>query len=168
MKIKALIISTVAAIAFSSFAYAQDAKPIDNQDSNAQEKSLGKREQKHRRHGKNSVMRGLKELNLSDAQKEQVKLLKERNKSQFQPQREEIKTLASKKHDGIITADEENRLKELKGQMKANGQKSREEMMTILTPEQKSRFDQKRNEMRGKMKERRGNRGESTRKPQEN
>jgi periplasmic protein CpxP/Spy len=168
MKVKAFIISTVAVVAFSSFAYAQDAKPTDNQDSTKLEKSVGKRGQKHGRHGKNATMRGLKELNLSDAQKVQVKSLKERNKVQFQPQREEMKTLASKKRDGIITADEEIRLKELKGQMKANGQKSREEVMAILTPEQKSRFEQMKADRRGKMKERRENGGESTPKPQEN
>lgn len=157
MKIKSIILSSVAVIAFSSFALAQDVKPTDNQDSAKQERGQGKRggERKHR---KGKMMRGLHQLNLSDAQKEQMKSLRERNKSQFKPQREEMKTLMSKKRDGIINADETNRMKELKAQMRENGKKIHDEMMSILTPEQKTQLEQTRNEMRGKMKERRGNR----------
>jgi periplasmic protein CpxP/Spy len=163
MKIKSIIISSVAVIAFSSFAFAQDVKPTDNQDSVKQERGQGKRggEGKHGRHGKDKMMRGLHQLNLSDAQKEQMKSLKEQSKLQFQPLREEMKTLSSKKYDGIITNEEQSRLKELKAQMRENGKKMHEEMMSILTPEQKTQFEQMKTEKRGKMKERRGNRGEN-------
>jgi Spy/CpxP family protein refolding chaperone len=160
MKIKSLIISTVAIIAFSSLSYAQDVKPTDNQDASKQEKHSGKRGGKHNGNKGEFAMHGLKKLNLSDAQKEQFKALKEQNKSQFAPQREEMKTLASKKRDGIITADEETRLKEMKVQMMANGKKMHEEMMNILTPEQKTQLEQMKTERREKMKERRGNRDE--------
>jgi protein CpxP len=173
MKIKSIIISSVAIIAFSSFALAQDVKPTDNQDSTKQEKRFGKRggnrefggERKHGRRGK-AMMHGLHKLNLTDAQKEQMKSFRERGKLEFQPQREEVKTLVSKKREGIITADEENRLKELKGTMKANAQKMHEEMMNILTPEQKTQLEQMKAEKRGKMKERRQNREEKKPTPQ--
>ncbi len=157
MKIKSIIISTVAVVAFSSFALAQDVKPTDNQDAAKQERRQGK----NGRHGKDKAMRGLHKLNLSDAQKEQMKSLHERNKTQFQPQHEEMKTLMSKKREGIITDEEQSRLKDLKAQMRENGQKMHEEMMTILTPEQKTQMEQMKTEMRGKMKQRRGNRGEN-------
>jgi periplasmic protein CpxP/Spy len=171
MKIKSIIISSVAIIAFSSFAYAQDVKPTDNQDSAKQGKRGGNREfsgeKKHGRHGKD-MMRGLHQLNLSDAQKEQMKSFREKSKSEFQPQRDEMKTLISKKREGIITVDEENRLKELKGTMKANAQKMHDEMMGILTPEQKVQFDQMKAEKLGKMKEHRQKRGEINEKPKDN
>jgi periplasmic protein CpxP/Spy len=165
MKIKSIVISTVAVVAFSSFAFAQDVKPTENQDAAKQQKgsrkSDGKRgfggEKGGKRHGKEMAMRGLHKLNLSDAQKEQMKSLHERAKLQSQPQRDEMKTLSGKKRDGIITNDEQSRLKELKTQMRENGKKMHEEMMSILTPEQKAEMEQKREEMRGKMKERRGN-----------
>jgi periplasmic protein CpxP/Spy len=168
MKIKSIIISTIAIIAFSSLVYAQDAKPTDNQDSANQEKTAGKNKKNHKKHGKDMAMHSLEKLNLSDTQKEQLKNLKEQHKSKFQPLREEMKTLSSKKHDGIITTEEENRLKDLKSEMKTNGQKINEEMMNILTAEQKTQFEQMKAERRGKMKERRGNSVEPTAKPQEN
>ena len=73
---------------------------------------------------------------------------------------QEQKQLAAKKHNGLITADEENRFKNLREQMQANRKKIHDEMLTILTPEQKTQLDQMRTEMREKMKERRMNRGE--------
>jgi periplasmic protein CpxP/Spy len=174
MKIKSIIISTVAVVAFSSFAFAQDANRTDNPNAAKQERGQGRRggEGKHGRRGKDMMMRGLHQLNLSDAQKEQMKSLRERNKTQFQPQHEEMKTLMSKKREGIITDEEQGRLKDLKAQMRENGQKTRDEMMTILTPEQKTQMEQMKTEMRGKMKQRRGNRGENDSKtpvtPQDN
>jgi periplasmic protein CpxP/Spy len=162
MKIKSIIISSVAIIAFSSFVLAQDVKMTESQDAVKQERGQGKRsgEGKHGRHGKDKMMRGLHRLNLSDTQKEQIKSLRERNKTQFQPQHDEMKTLMSKKRDGIITNEEQSRLKELKTQMRENGQKMNEEMLSILTPEQKTQMEQMKVEMREKMKARRGSRGE--------
>ncbi len=176
MKIKSILLSTAAIITLSSFSYAQEVKPIENQDSMKQEQRIGKRGEKrgfggkrHGKHGNKMGMRGLEKLNLSDSQKEQINALKERNKSQFAPQREEMKTLASKKRDGIITADEQNRLKELKGQMMESGKQTHTEIMNILTPEQKTQLEQMKTEMRGKMKERKELRkGKKPETPQEN
>lgn len=166
MKIKTILLSSFAVIALSSIGFAQEVKPTENQDTVRKERGLGKRGdgklggKRHGHRGKEMAMRGLHKLNLTDAQKAQLKDLKERNKSQFATQREELKQLAAKKHNGLITADEENRFKNLREQMQANRKKIHDEMLTILTPEQKTQLDQMRTEMREKMKERRMNRGE--------
>jgi protein CpxP len=175
MKFKTIILSSFAVIALSSISFAQEVKPTETQDTVKKERGFGKRGEGkfggkrggHR--GKEMAMRGLHKLNLTDAQKEQFKGLKERNKSQFAPQREEMKQLASKKRNGLITAEEENRFKELKGQMQENRKKMHDEMMTILTPEQKTQLEQMKTEMRGKMQERREMRkGKKAETPKEN
>lgn len=171
MKIKTILLSSFAVIALSSISFAQEVKTTENQqDSVKKERGLGKRGdgklggKRHGHRGKEMAMRGLHKLNLTDAQKEQLKGLKERNKAQFAPQREELKQLAVKKRNGIITADEENRFKDLREQMQANRKRIHDEMLTILTPEQKTQMEQMRTQMREKMQERKMNRGE--RKPQ--
>jgi periplasmic protein CpxP/Spy len=175
MKIKTILLSSFAIIALSTISFAQETKPTENQDSVKKERGFGKRGERSfggkrgGKRGKDGMIRGLEKLNLTDAQKEQLNALKERNKTQFAPQREEMKQLIGKKRDGIITVDEQNRLKELKGQMMENGRKMQEEMMSILTPEQKTQLEQIKTEKRQKMGERREMRkGRKSETPKEN
>jgi Spy/CpxP family protein refolding chaperone len=168
MKFKIIILSTAALLTLSSFSLSQTTTPTESTDSIKQERSAGKRGMKEggrdykrgRSRGGEEGMKGLKDLNLSDSQKAEIKTLHETNKSKFQLQREEMKALAGKKRDGIITADEETRFKSLREEMKANAKSSHDLMMGILTPEQKVQFEQKRTEIREKMKQRRGLREE--------
>jgi Spy/CpxP family protein refolding chaperone len=175
MKIKTILLSLFAIIALSTISFAQETKPTENQDSVKKERGFGKRGERgfggkrYGKRGKGEMVHGLGKLNLTEAQKEQMRALKERNKTQFAPQRDEIKQLIGKKRDGIITADEQNRLKELKGQMMENGRKLKEEMMSILTPEQKTQLEQMKAEKRQKMVERKEMRkGRKSETPKEN
>jgi Spy/CpxP family protein refolding chaperone len=104
----------------------------------------------------------LGKLNLTDAQKEQMRALHKSAKEKFAPQREELRTLVQKKRQGTITADEQERLDALKQQLKTSGQQMREQMNAILTTEQKQQLEQmkeqikqRREEMRKRFEERR-------------
>ena len=159
--------STLAVVAFSTFVSAQDTT-TKKEDGSMQKQEMreqrrgGKRGDKGMRGGKHGVdkmlMRALGKLNLSDAQKEQVRGISETFKTSTQTQREELRTLGMKKRDGIITADEQARFKEIRTQLKASGEQMHNSVLAILTAEQRTQLDQMKEEMKQKMMERRQNR----------
>lgn len=155
---------TVAVGAFGIFVSAQEIPTTDVQMQKQERMERGGRGGKgmgmrgDRRGGNRMMMRSLEQLNLTDSQKEQIRTIAENNRRQNQPQMEEMRGLAMKKRDGVITADEQNRLKELKTQMKASGDLTRNSITAMLTPEQRAQFDKMKTERMNKMKERRMNR----------
>lgn len=90
-------------------------------------------------------------LNLTDAQKEQAKALRQQFAGQFASQREELRTLGQKKRQGTLTADEQTRLETLKQGLKSSHEQMRQQMNGLLTPEQKQQMEQ----MKEQMKQRR-------------
>ncbi len=108
--------------------------------------------------GDRMLRHSLEQLNLTDTQKAQVKTIFENHRTENQPQMEEMRGLAMKKRDGVITADEETRFKELRTQMKAAGDRLRDSISAVLTTEQRAQLDKMKEEMRDKMKEHRQNR----------
>ncbi len=190
MSLKRKIVSAVtflfAAVAFTTFVSAQDTttNPTNQNDSTQkQERSerrgfgrrggMGKMRGDEEKGDDRMMMRSLGRLNLSDAQKAQVKSTMDNFKTSTQTQRDEMRGLAMKKRDGVITADEQNRLKELKTQMRTSSEQMNNSIMAILTTEQKTRLDQMKQEMRQKMEQRRQNRlnqqqNQQTAPPQEN
>lgn len=157
-----------AIVSFSTFASAQD-------NSVNQEDSMQKQERRERRGfgkrgggfgkrdgngggkhgGDRAMMRGLRQLNLTDTQKEQTRSIFENYKTSTQTQREEMRGLAMKKRDGIISAEEKARMKELKVQMKASGEQMNNALLVVLTPEQRTQLDQMKEQMRKTREERR-------------
>ncbi len=164
MKFKSLILSTAAILTFSSLSYSQVVSPTETQDSVKQETNEGKRgfkrnnkADKHRgRH--QDGLKELRKLNLSEDQKARVKSIKESFKAKSAPNREEMKTLMIKKREGIITAEEQTRMKEMRSQMMESSKQIRDEIQTILTVEQKTQLEQ----MKSEMKERRADRPSKT------
>lgn len=162
--------SVLAVAAFGTFVSAQDTN-TNKEESGAQKQEMpgerrgGKRGfggEKGMRGGKHGgdrmLMRSLGQLNLSDTQKEQIRGISENFKTQTQTEREELRTLGMKKRDGIITADEEARFKEIKTQLKAAGEQMRTSVLAVLTAEQRAQLEQMKEEMKQKMMERRQNR----------
>jgi len=108
------------------------------------------------KHGGDRMLMGaLHRLNLSDAQKAQVKTIFENNKPN-QAQREEMRDLRQKKHDGSITEQEQAKFKEIKTQMRASAEQTRNAVLAVLTAEQRTQFDQMKQEMRERRGERKG------------
>lgn len=153
--------SALAVAAFSAFASAQDANQENNSTQNQEMRERGRGFGKRGgRHGgaHKMMLRALGQLNLSDAQKEQVRAISETFKTSTQTQREELRNLGMKKRDGIITADEQARMKEIKTQFKASGEQMRNSVLAILTAEQKTQLEQMKEEMKKRHEERRQNR----------
>ncbi len=158
----------LATVAFTTFVAAQD--------TNKQDDSMQQQEKSERRGGKRGfgrkgmrsggkhdggdrmLMRSLGQLNLSDAQKEQTRGIFENFKTSTETKREEMRGLAMKKRDGIITTEESARFKAIKTQLKTSGEQMRNSVLAILTPEQRIQLDQIKEGMKQKRMERHQNR----------
>jgi Spy/CpxP family protein refolding chaperone len=149
-----------AVVTFTTFVSAQDNNTNNQQDSTKKERKFerrgeGRRGGKGMRGGKHDsdrmMMGALRQLNLTDAQKEQVKTIFESNKPN-QTQRDEMSNLMQKKRDGSITEQEQARLQEIRTQMRASSEQTHNAVLAVLTAEQRTQLDQMKQEMR----ERRG------------
>lgn len=89
---------------------------------------------------------GLRELNLSDEQKQQVRAIMERNFESTKALREELRTLGQKRFEGTLTPEEQARAKELHQQMAQSMQNAMTEVQGILTAEQKAKLEEFRKE----------------------
>jgi len=169
MSLKQKFISTVtlavAVGAFGTYVSAQETPandaPMQKQermDRGGRGKGMGMRGGKHGKGGDRMMMRELGELNLTDAQKEQARTIFENHRTQNQPQMEEMRGLSMKKRDGVITEQEQTRLKELRTQMKATGDQLHTSILGILTADQRAQLDKLKAERMEQMKERRMNR----------
>jgi protein CpxP len=98
-----------------------------------------------------------RELNLTDAQKEQLRAAGKQVREATRTQREELRQLAEKRRDGSWTAAEEARAKALREEIQTSMQNSHASLLSILTPEQKAKLEElrkERREHRGDMRER--------------
>ncbi len=171
MSLKQKLISTVtlafAIAAFTTFAAAQDTTTQTSDSANAPQKSERGRFGRHGGEGKfgkegrgdrggdRMMMREFSRLNLTDAQKSQIKSLTEANRAANQGTFQELRGLRMKKRDGSITADEQARLKTLKSQFKASAEQTQNSVLALLTAEQRTQLDQFKAERKQKMQERR-------------
>jgi Spy/CpxP family protein refolding chaperone len=137
---------------FTTFVSAQDGNTSNQQDSTKKERKFERRGDGLRgRHGDRMMMHGLRQLNLTDAQKEQIKTIHESRKPS-QALHEEIRGLMLKRRDGSITEQEQNRLKEIRTQMRASAEQTHNAVLAVLTAEQRAQLEQLKQEKR----ERRG------------
>jgi Spy/CpxP family protein refolding chaperone len=96
-------------------------------------------------------------LNLSDAQKAQLRNLRTSNTSNG-ANRQEMRELQQAKQNGTLTAQQEARLKDLRRQAKADVENRQQQILSILTPEQRRQLEQNNLERKGQKRERRQNR----------
>jgi Spy/CpxP family protein refolding chaperone len=156
MKIKLIILSTVAMLTFSSLSYSQVVAPTDSKT----------QEIKRRKHygNRGNGLKQLHKLNLSDDQKAKIKTIKETFRAKSTPNREEMKSLMSKKRDGILTAEEETQFTNMRSQMREVSKQIQTDIENVLTDEQRTQFLQ----MRSEIKIQRKNRNSLSPKPPKN
>lgn len=169
MSLRNKIITTAAMAlavgAFSTFSAAQTAPQSSDSDVQRKERGEGRRGgfgrgmRGDKRGGGKFALRGLRGLNLTDAQKEQVRTIMEANKATNQTSHEEMKTLAQARRNGELTAEQQDRLKSLRDQAKQNMDAVQAQILAILTPEQRAQLDQQKQEMQKRREERRQMKG---------
>lgn len=99
-------------------------------------------------------MRGMdfNRLNLNDSQKQRIQTLMDNNRKSFEANKtqfEEMGNLMRLKREGLLTTEQGNRLTTLEAQMTANREKMRNDILAVLTPEQKTLYEQMGNQPRG-------------------
>jgi Spy/CpxP family protein refolding chaperone len=92
--------------------------------------------------GGNFGPRVLRELNLTDDQRKQVRGIVERTFQGRKAEREELQQLGEKRRQGTLSAEDQARAKTLHQQMRAAMKETEAKLAAILTPEQKSRAEE--------------------------
>jgi Spy/CpxP family protein refolding chaperone len=129
-------------LALGGAVFAQDKTPAPGTD--APQGRFGQRAGKQGRHGRRgkhgrqTAGRALRQLNLTDAQRQQLRDLAGKSA----PQRQEARQLMQQKRAGTLDAAGQARLEQLKAQAKANKQTQRDQFLAILTPEQRAQLEQ--------------------------
>ena len=95
-----------------------------------------------------------RELNLSDAQKEQSRAIMQRRLETTKVQREELFKMREKRIAGTFTAEDETRAKALHEQIRASMEGARTEMESVLTAEQKAKLELLKAERKAKHEQR--------------
>jgi Spy/CpxP family protein refolding chaperone len=98
-------------------------------------------------------LRGLRELNLSDAQREQARAIFERFATSIRPQREQLMQLREQKRAGNAPADAAERAKALRSQIHESEKAMHTELLGILTQEQRAKLQEIQNERKARRDE---------------
>ncbi len=108
-------------------------------------------------------MRGLMGIELTDAQKTQLKQIHEANRPD-QGTLAELKAIREAKQAGTLTEDQKARVKALHAERRAKAESVHQQVLAILTPEQRQQIEDRKAEMRKRREEFRQRR-EQNRKP---
>lgn len=182
-KLSSVFTLAFALVAFTTFASAQEA-PKTQDDSG---RKAGKHERGFRhggergmhggRHGGFRGMRGLHGIELTDAQKEQIRSIHEANKPD-EATMAELKAIRESRQAGTeLTDAQKERARAIREQMRAKHELVKAQVLAVLTPEQKQQLEAKkaerelrRQEKRQRRQEMRQNRdaGTTTDKPSDN
>lgn len=107
----------------------------------------------------------LRELNLTNDQKQQVRTIVEQSLAGSKATREELRQLGEKRRQGTLTTEEEARAQTLHQQMRASMKDTEAKIAALLTAEQKAKAEELRKERKANNERfdgpRRGFRGRS-------
>lgn len=105
--------------------------------------------------------RVLGRLNLSDAQRENLRGIESRYAEGFRAKRDELRgIMEARRAGGALTAEQAARARQIREEMRASSGKMREEIRALLTDEQRTQLQSARDELRQRREERRGMRDE--------
>ncbi|MGB8509230.1 MAG: Spy/CpxP family protein refolding chaperone [Pyrinomonadaceae bacterium] len=163
---KGLMLGLMAALGVAAFAQGTQGVPQGGG-------SMPSNEGRHERMGRMGKHRGemgreggghirmFRELNLTDAQKGQFRALHEKSQQGTRAQREELRQLMQQRRQGgELTTEQETRARQLRTELRDINKRNESEMLSILTPEQRTQLQQKREEMKQRRREMRQNRGD--------
>jgi Spy/CpxP family protein refolding chaperone len=123
-------------------------------DSETQQSERGQRHRR-KRGGDMAFTRILRELALTEAQQQQARTIIENHAEAIKPQREELFRLREQREQGADQADLQQRARALREQIHESAKNMRAQLLSILTPDQRARFDQMETEFRARRAERR-------------
>ncbi len=123
---------------------AQQTQPsVQNRAARAQQtRRAGMARRAMRRRATQPVFRVLRQLNLTDQQKQQVRSLVQTNQESTKAQRQEMRQLTQQWRQGTLTPEGLARTNELRKQLFENRKAMRTQLTGILTPEQKAKLEE--------------------------
>ena len=149
-KLISVFASAVAVGTFAVAASAQDAPAVTEH---------GKAEKHERkgfghRGGRDGFrgMRGFMGVELTEAQQAQIKQIHEANKPDAATT-EELKAIREARRNGTITEDQKARAQALRDQMRTRGESVRQQVLAVLTPEQRQQIETRKAEMQKQREE---------------
>ena len=156
-----LALGLVASMAATSLAQTpQTPAPEGGADTGRHER-MGRRGRHQRGVGKRGGFRMLRQLNLSDAQRQQIQSIRENYAARTAAQREELRQLSrTKRQGGTLTPEQQARAEQLRTELRATSESIHIEMLNVLTPEQRTQLEQSMKEHRERREEFRGRRGQ--------
>jgi Spy/CpxP family protein refolding chaperone len=99
---------------------------------------------------------GFSRLNLTDAQKEQIRGIMESARTANEPLHQEMRAFMEKRRGGTeLTEADRARLGEIRNQLKQSSEQTRNSILSVLTVEQRTQLEQFREERQKRMEERR-------------
>jgi Spy/CpxP family protein refolding chaperone len=99
--------------------------------------------------------RALRRLNLTDAQRQQMRDIEQRYGQTLRADREELQRLKDlRQSGGKLTPEQQSRARQLRQELRANAEKMRADINNILTPEQREQLKKTRDEMKERRRER--------------
>jgi Spy/CpxP family protein refolding chaperone len=94
------------------------------------------------RRARGPMFRVLRQLNLTDQQKQQARSIIQTNLQSTKLQRQEIRQMTRQWRQGTLTPEGLARANELRGQLAEAGKGARTQLAGILTPEQKAKLEE--------------------------
>ncbi len=165
-RIASAFVLAFAMITLTTFVAAQDSSTDKQTDKAQKERKFNRGDGfgKERRGGRRGGfgMRGLHGLDLTDAQKEQIRGIMETARTANEPLRQEMRTIMQKRRNGEeLTEADRARLGELKTQMKQTMEQNRNTILGLLTPEQRQKLETMKQEKQKRREEFRQRRQEN-------
>ena len=162
MSLKRIFSLLTVALSVAVVGFAQDAKPETATPEKAEKRMMkgmkrdGVKRDGMKRGGRGHFgsrrggMQGLRGIELSDAQKGQIKAIHESNKPDAAVMAE-MKAIRDARRAGTeLTQDQKDRVKVIRSQQRAKGDSVRQQIENILTADQKTQLEQRKLEMKQK------------------
>ncbi len=139
---KLSIIGLALALGAGSVVLAQQVQPANPAAGPQQPQRRAFARRMMRRRARMGMLRGLRQLNLTDQQKQQARSIVQTNFQSTQAQRQELRKLMEQRRAGPLDANGIARAKELRGQMRESRKAVRAQLAALLTPDQKAKLEE--------------------------
>jgi Spy/CpxP family protein refolding chaperone len=139
--------------ALSVATYAQ--QPVQQEGNGQQQREgrMGRRPGEPGKRGHGGVIRLMSQLNLTDAQQQQLRIIQQRFETSTKTQREELRKLHESNEGSAPSADTQTRMQALRAEVEQAMRSTHEEMISVLTAEQRTQLEQLIKEQKARRKE---------------
>jgi Spy/CpxP family protein refolding chaperone len=125
-----------------SVALAQQPQPNNQAAGVQQQGPAGMKRRAMRRRARMGMFLALRQLNLTDQQRQQARTIMQANFQNTQAQRQELRQLMQQRRAGTLDAAGQARARELRGQLLEGRKAVRTQLTGLLTPEQKAKLEE--------------------------